>query len=47
MRLKRHYAYTSTRESLWDAHRVDRDRTAERIELGLRAHDALVRENGK
>lgn len=42
MRLKKHYVHTKARGDLWDAHRVDRDRTTERIELGLRVHEALM-----
>lgn len=40
-RLRRHYWWSRPRGVLWDAHRVDRDRTLVRLELGERAYRAL------
>lgn len=46
MHLRKHHTYGKARSALWDAHRVDRDRTTERIELGLRVHAALTEAQG-
>lgn len=39
---RRHYVHTKARGDLWVAHRTDRDRTTERIEVGERVYQALV-----
>lgn len=44
---RRHYFHTKRRGDLWVAHRVDRDRTTERVELGERVYEALWQENGE
>lgn len=44
---RKHYIHTKRRGDLWIAHRTDRDRTTERIELGMRASEALRKENVK
>lgn len=45
--IKTHHVYTTQRADLWDAHRTDRDRTTERIELGVSTYDYLRAENRK
>jgi hypothetical protein len=42
---RRHYVHTKARGDLWAAHRVDRDRTTERIELGERVFQAIRTQN--
>ncbi len=45
MYLRKHYFYTKPRGELWSAYRVDRDRTVERIELGMRVWWLLTKED--
>lgn len=42
---RKHYFHSKRRGDLWVAHRTDRDRTTERIELTERVWEAMRREN--
>lgn len=44
---RKHYFHSKRRGDLWIAHRIDRDRTTDRIEVGERVWDAIRRENPK